>query len=65
MKKDKTKLNLIYSIVNVFIFPLISAIMGFGLFWLYRLQGINVWISILVGMYVSAMMNQLLIHIQK
>lgn len=46
--------------VNVFGYPLMAAMTGFGLFWLYRINHFNVWISLIVSLYITALTMSIL-----
>ena len=47
---------------NVFVEPMIAAMTGFGFYWLYFLAGINVWVSMIVGLYVAALVSRYIIN---
>jgi len=44
----------------VFSYPAVSAMTGFGVFWYYRLSGSGVFVSMLVGLFVSALVSRVL-----
>jgi len=46
-----------YKINKYWTFPIISTLAGFGTFWLYRAASINVWFSILIALYISAIVR--------
>lgn len=43
---------------SLFCYPICSAMTGFGIFWYSRLLGYNVWFSMIVALYVSALISK-------
>lgn len=60
--EEKTKESLMF-ILSVFVFASVSAMAGFGLFWMKMLKGVNTFSSIYFGMFVSAIVMVLFCHI--
>jgi len=50
IKKDDKTVKILLSTVS----PVLS---GFGMFWLYRLLEINVWVCILLGLLTSSLLT--------
>lgn len=46
---------------NLFSEPLIAAMTGFGIYFLYQINHWNTWASIIVSLYVSALVERILI----
>lgn len=53
-KMKEKKNGFIYGFNRLFSIPITYAMTGFGVFWLYRLGDINVFVSMVVGLYVTA-----------
>ena len=41
--------------------PLIASMTGFGFIWLYLLNDWNLWFSIVIGLFISALVSRILL----
>ncbi|MBW2986450.1 hypothetical protein KY333_03710 [Candidatus Woesearchaeota archaeon] len=53
---NKKKFNIFFN--ELWTYPAIGLFTGFGIFWFYRILKINVWVSLLVGLYVAAVISR-------
>ncbi len=58
MKQEKTSWVITFN--RIFSEPIIAAMAGFGIFWLYRINHWNVWFSIIVSLYAAALTSRIL-----
>ncbi len=61
--KDLTKefKTLVKILTLVICEPLIATLTGFGIIWLYLLLDWNIWFSVFVGLFVSALTSRILL----
>ena len=61
MKKKKLTSEKKLKYFNILISrPMMAAAMGFGVFWIYRLNEMDVFLSIFVALYLTALSNYVL-----
>lgn len=56
-------MKLLQTFNNLFSLPITSAMAGFGFFWYFKIMGWNWWISMIIGLYVSALVSKLFVGV--